>query len=153
MRSSADKKLKKFILKFWFSNLIFSLILYIGFRIVLNNIDTEESNFFEFILKILELFLDIYLTALFLGAMMVCSFTYFLNLNNQIRNNTFFSLLTFTAIPIAVVLFYCIQFNIDFQMEDIDGLRMMKPYFIVAFIYILFSIFLFIIFRIKLRKF
>ncbi|MFC6269019.1 hypothetical protein [Frigoriflavimonas asaccharolytica] len=120
---------------------------------MLNNIDTEESNFFEFILKILELFLDIYLTALFLGAMMVCSFTYFLNLNNQIRNNTFFSLLTFTAIPIAVVLFYCIQFNIDFQMEDIDGLRMMKPYFIVAFIYILFSIFLFIIFRIKLRKF
>lgn len=144
--------MKKLIFKFWIFNLLLSLSLYIGFRIVISNTETEETNTFEFILYIMKFFLDLYVIGLFSLVMIVCSATYFLNLNDRIRNNTFFSFLTFLGIPIAIVLFYIIQFTKDFQTDGFKGLLLLDNYFIVSFIYIFLATILFLVFRRKMSK-
>ncbi|MBF8456051.1 hypothetical protein IV494_02555 [Kaistella sp. G5-32] len=144
--------MKKLIFKFWIFNLLLSLSLYIGFRIVISNTETEETNTFEFILYIMKFFLDLYVIGLFSLVMIVCSATYFLNLNDRIRNNTFSSFLTFLGIPVALVLFYLIQFTKDFQTEGLKGLLLLDNYFIVSFIYIFLATILFLVFRRKVAK-
>ena len=96
--------MKKLIFKFWILNLFLSFALYIGYRVMLSNTETEETNTFESIMYILKTLLDLYTIALFLLVMIICSITYFLNLNDKIRNNAFLSYLTFLGIPIAIVL-------------------------------------------------
>ncbi|KIA90590.1 hypothetical protein OA86_01535 [Kaistella jeonii] len=128
------------------------MALYIGFRIILINTETEASNTFEFILYIIKTFLDLYIIGLFSVVMIVCSTTYFLNLNDRIRNNTLFSFLTFLGIPIAIVLFYIIQFTKDFQTEGFKGLLLLDNYFVVSFIYIFLATILFLVFRRKVGK-
>ena len=144
--------MKKLIFKYWLLNIFTSLALYLGFRIMLINTEEHERNTFEFILYILKLILDLYIIGLFLTVMMVFSTTYFLNLNDKIRNNTFFSFLTFLGIPIGIVLFYAIQFSRDFPTEGFKGLLLLENYFVVALLYIFFSSILFILFRRNMAK-
>lgn len=144
--------MKKLIFKFWILNLFLSFALYIGYRVMLSNTETEETNTFESIMYILKTLLDLYTIALFLLVMIICSITYFLNLNDKIRNNAFLSYLTFLGIPIAIVLYYFVAFNSDFQTSGFEGFKMMKTNFVVSFIYIFFATVLFLFFRQKIKK-
>lgn len=144
--------MKKLIFKFWILNLFLSFALYIGYRVMLSNTETEETNTFEFIMYILKTLLDLYTIALFLLVMIICSFTYFLNLNDKIRNNGFLSYLTFLGIPIAIVLYYFVAFNSDFRTAGFEGFKLMKTNFVVSFVYIFFATVLFLFFRQKIKK-
>ena len=142
--------MKKLIFKFWVINFFLSLTLYVLYRIMLINTETTETNMFEFILIALKIFLDIYFIAIFFIAVVVCSLTYFLNLNATIRNNIFYSFLTFVGIPIGIFLFYFIQLSFDFTAEVFD---ILQSYEMISLIYIFLTVILFIFFRRSVKKY
>ena len=105
--------MKKLVWKFWCINLLISIALFIIYRIVISQTTTTDKNWFETIISILGLLIDLGFSIIYLVAMLICSFAIFLNLKKIIRNNFYLSLLTFLGIPAACIIYLIINVMID----------------------------------------
>lgn len=136
--------MKKLIAKYWLINVLISIILFIIYRIVIAEKEYADGNWLGVILNILDIFLNLGLSLIYLVAMLVCSMTFFMNLNEKIRNHFYISLLTFIGIPFIGVGFLAINVFIEWSSY---GMSFLTTFLILSIVYLIFTTLQFLLFR------
>lgn len=104
--------MNKMVFRFWIINVLISILLFIGYRVMISLTPTVEGNSFEKWMQILHVLLNIGFSLIYLIAMIISSFTILLNMIKTIRNNLYLSLLTFLAIPLFCVILTLIDIHL-----------------------------------------
>lgn len=104
--------MNKTVFRFWIINVLISILLFIGYRVMISLTPTVEGNSFEKWMQILDVLLNIGFSLIYLIAMIISSFTILLNMIKTIRNNLYLSLLTFLAIPLFCVILTLIDIHL-----------------------------------------
>lgn len=108
--------MKKIVVRFWMINLLLSIILFVAYRIVISQTKIIEDNSFEKWMQIFEVILNIGFSFVFLIVMAISSFIVLLNFKKEIRDNLFYSLLTFLSVPLISFFYIIITKLIHIQM-------------------------------------
>jgi hypothetical protein len=127
-----------------------SIALFTIYRIVIIETKTTDGNWFENFIAILDILLNIILSTVYLIGILICSLPLFLNIKKNIRNNYYYSLLTFLGLPFIFILAVIIILSTDSQSFKI---RPMQIFGAFSLIYIFFSCIQFLIFRRKIKKY
>jgi len=93
----------KIILKYWIIDLLVGLVLYVAYTITIMNKTATGSGFFSNVLYLLNIVLNLGYSLLYLTAVVICSFTVFLNFIHKVRRNAVLSWLSFSGAPILGV--------------------------------------------------
>ncbi|KFF06107.1 hypothetical protein [Flavobacterium reichenbachii] len=141
--------MKKIVFRFWIINFLISIALFFIYRIVIAATKTFDGNFFEELIQILELLLNIGFALIYLIAMVISSFAILLNLIEKIRNNFYWSLLAFVGIPSFWVIFIIIKALIDALA---DNLSILTTLAIFSILYLFLTTIQFLLFRKKINK-
>lgn len=141
--------MKKIVFRFWIINLLISIVLFVSYRIVIAETSTTDGNSFEKWIQILELILNIGFSFIYLIAMVISSFVVLLNLIEKIRNNFYFSLLTFLGIPAFCVAIINIKLWFDIYLNNLTILRTLA---IFSILYLFFTTIEFLLFRKRIIK-
>lgn len=115
--------MKKTIFKFWLVNLLISIALYFYYRIVIIEMKSIDTSFLGKILYILDIWANLSFSMIYLCAMILGAFTFFLNLLKKVRDNTLLSFLTFSGIPLACAIFLIVQVLINIYQYDDSPLK------------------------------
>lgn len=105
--------MKKIILNFWLINLLISILLFILYRVTAMEAKQAHETLLETVLYMIDIVLNLGFSMIYLAVMVFSSLTFFLNLAEKIRNNYFFSFLTFSGIPIFCVIYLMANVSID----------------------------------------
>lgn len=143
--------MKRIIFKFWLINILISIALFVTYRIVIAETNQVDRNFLEWFLQILDILLNLAYSLIYLIAMAFCSFTIFLNLIDEIRNNFYLSLLTFLGIPLFCVIFIMINIFTDSLLYS-NTVTIFRNLVIFSIIYVFFTTLEFILFRKRMNK-
>lgn len=141
--------MKKIIFKFWISNVIVSILLFIAYRILIAKTESSDAGFLETILHILDILLNLALSTVYLAGMILCSLPLLLNLIKSIRSKYLFSLLSFLGLPLLCVVFITIIFITDFQPYKESGLANIV---IFPITYLFLTIIQFLLFRKRIEN-
>ncbi len=143
--------MKKTIFRFWLVNILISITLSVLYRIVINELNSADNTLFERFISILDLLINLGLSAVYLVAIVFSSLSFFLNQIKKIRDNYFLSFLTFSAIPFFSVLVLGGEVLIDYYRYDIifPPLRLLLLFSIV---YLICTVVEFLVFRKKVEK-
>jgi len=142
--------MKKIVFRFWIINFLISIALFFIYRIVIAETKTIDGNFFEELIQILELLLNIGFAFVYFIAMVISSLALLLNLIEKIRNNFYLSLLTFLGIPSFCVVFIVIKVLIDIYA---DNLTVLTKLALFSIIYLFLTTIQFLLFRKKITNF
>ena len=145
-----SQKMKKIVFRFWIINFLISIALFFIYRIVIAETKTIDGNFFEELIQILELLLNIGFAFVYFIAMVISSLALLLNLIEKIRNNFYLSLLTFLGIPSFWVIFIVIKLSIDIYA---DNLTVLTKLALFSIIYLFLTTIQFLLFRKKITNF
>lgn len=143
--------MKSIVFKFWMVNILISIVLFVTFRIVIATTDHPDGNFFEWILQILDILLNLAYSVAYLIIMACCSLTIFLNLVDKIRNHFYLSLLTFIGIPFFCVVFLIVNILND-GLLDQDSVTIFRNLLIFSVIYLCLTTLEFFWFRRRISK-
>jgi predicted membrane channel-forming protein YqfA (hemolysin III family) len=105
--------MKKITFKYWLTNILIGIMLFIAYRVVIAESNVGDDGFLGSIIQILDAFLSISYSFVYLLAIVFCSLTIFLNQIDRIRNNNFLSLLTFVGLPFCCVIFIAVVWISD----------------------------------------
>ena len=143
--------MKKTIFRFWLVNILISISLSVLYRIVINELNSADNTLFERFISILDLLINLGLSAVYLVVIVFSSLSFFLNQIKKIRDNYFLSFLTFSAIPFFSVLVLGGEVLIDYYRYDIvfPPLRLLLLFSIV---YLICTVVEFLVFRKKVEK-
>jgi len=132
-------QLIKNVFAFWGISLLISILLFVAYRIVISQTKTVDGNSFEKWMQIFEIILNLGFSLVYLIIMIISSFAVLLNFNRKIRNNFYFSLLTFLGIPsfCAIIVF------IDIQLKTV---------ILFSIIYLVITLLEFLVFRKIINK-
>jgi hypothetical protein len=117
--------MKKIIFRFWIINFLISIALFFIYRVVIAETKPTDGGFFESVLYILDILLNLGFSFIYLIAMVICSLAFFLNLIGNIRNNRLLSFLTFLGFPLICVVYLVINVSIDVFLYDVSVLTLM----------------------------
>ncbi|WP_333854356.1 hypothetical protein [Epilithonimonas sp.] len=126
-----------------------SLIFFVAYRIIISETATEDKTWLGWLLEFLKIMTSLGFSLIFLGAMAICSLSIFLNLNQNIRNNFYYSLLTFVGLSSVFTLYWLI---IIIAKNFIHKENPLIIFLIFCVIYVIFSAIEFKIFRKKIRS-
>lgn len=135
--------MRKLILKYWITNVLFSLILFVIHRIVIAEKEYADDNWLDLLFNMIDILVNLGFSLIFLVLLPLCSLTFFLNLIDKIRNQFYLSLLTFIGIPTAVVIYILTAF-IDLYSS---GSAVFTTSLILSVIYLIFNYIQFRLFR------
>lgn len=135
--------MKKLILKYWLIYLLISIALFIAYRFAIINTVYNGSGLLGNILDILDILLNIGFSFIYLAAMMLCSFTVFLNHFKKIRDKGIYSWLTFSGAAVIIVITLIINLFIEGASRDSITLKLV----IFSILYLFLTAFLFFRFR------
>lgn len=141
--------MKKIVFRFWIINFFIGIALFFIYRIVIAETKTIDGNFFEELIQILDLLLNLGFAFIYFIAMVISSFALLLNLIEKIRNNFYLSLLTFLGIPLFCVVFILIKVLIDICADNITILTTLA---IFSTIYLFLTTIQFLLFRKRINK-
>ncbi|MFB9077984.1 hypothetical protein ACFFLS_04860 [Flavobacterium procerum] len=141
--------MKKIVFRFWIINFLISIALFFIYRIVIATSEMVDGNFFEKLIQILDLVLNIGFTVIYLIVMLISSFALLLNLIEKIRNNFYLSLLTFLGIPSFGVIFIIINLLNDIVLDNSTILIKLA---IFSLIYLFLTTIEFLLFRKRIKK-
>jgi hypothetical protein len=141
--------MKKIIFKFWLINFLISITLFVIYRIVIAETNQTNGNFYEVLIQILEILLNIGFAFIYLIAMVISSFAILLNLIRKIKNNFYLSFLTFLGIPLFCVIFIIINVLIDISIYNLTILTKLA---IFSMIYLFLTTLEFLSFRKRINK-
>lgn len=141
--------MRKLIVKYWLINFVLSIALFFIYRFVFIQAKPTDEDWLDGVLNILDLVLNIQFSMLYLVAMIVSSFTFFLNLRPSIRKNYFLSLLTFSGIPFLGVIFYGVNLFNDWHSPYESPLT---TFVIFSVIYLIITTLEFLLFRNSMKK-
>lgn len=135
--------MRKLILKYWITNVLFSLTLFAVHRILIADKEYSKANWLDFLFSMTEIFVNLGLSLIFLVLFPVCSLTFFLNLMIRVRNQYYLSLLTFIIVPLAVSVYILTAFIDTFSSEN----SVFETISILLLIYLTFNCIQFRMFR------
>lgn len=115
------KPMKKVLFKFYGVNFLMGIILYIAYRFFIINKLTNNDNWFDKIISIIDAFLNVQFAIIFLAVIVFSSLTFFLNLIEKIRENYFLSLLTFLGIPLLLTIYLIFGLFNDYNYDQTSG--------------------------------
>ena len=141
--------MKKLLFKFWSINLVLTIILFFIYRITIMQTKIVEMNWFDEILSIIDVILNIGYSLLFLTIAVFSSLTFFLNLIKNIRNNYYLSALTFLGIPLFFVIYLVFNQSINTYSDNNTVFKNFTLFFVI---YLLLCAVEFLIFRKKIKK-
>lgn len=143
--------MKRIIFKFWLTNILISIALFVIYRIVIAETNHNDGIFFEMVLQILDISLNLVYSFVYLIGMVICSCALFLNLIDKIRNNIYLSLLTFVGIPLFCAIFITINMLSDSILYN-KTVTLFRNLVIFSIIYLFFSTFEFLLFRKRIKN-
>nr|WP_294784816.1 hypothetical protein [uncultured Flavobacterium sp.] len=142
--------MKKLIFKFWIINFMISIVLFTIYRIVIIETKSTDGNWFENFIAILDILLNIILSIVYLIGILICSLPLFLNLKKNIRNNYYFSLMTFLGLPFIFIATAVVILSTDNQSFKIKPMQIFGAF---SLLYVFFSSMQFLMFRRKIKKY
>lgn len=140
--------MKKITFKYWLTNILISVMLFIAYRVVIAENNIENDGFLESIVQILDAFLNVAYSFIYLLAIAFCSLTIFLNQIDRIRNNNYLSLLTFVGLPFCCVIFIAVVWLID----GLHIINSANNLLLFSTIYLVFCAIQFSFFRKRIQK-
>lgn len=140
--------MKKLIFKYWITNVLISIILFILYRVVISEMQSDSEGLLDTLLFILEILISLGFSLVFLCGLLVFSLTFFLNLIKKIRDNRFLSLLTFIGIPVICLIYAMIYLSFPLQVNTI--LIMFVSF---SIIYLIITTVQFLMFRKTIKKY
>ncbi len=111
--NNVSSTLKRLIFKYWIFNLLISFLLYISYRIAIMDTAASGDGLLATLLLILDIAINLGLSLMYLAAMILCSFTIYLNLISKIRNSHILSWLSFSGAPILLLVLFIISLTAD----------------------------------------
>jgi len=142
--------MKKIIFRFWIINFLISIALFFIYRVVIAETKPTDGGFFETVLYILDILLNLGLSLVYLVVMVICSLAFFLNLIGKIRNNRLLSFLTFLGFPLSCVIYLVINVSIDVFLYHVSVLTTLM---IFSLIYLFFTAIEFFMFKRRLKAY
>lgn len=100
--------------------MLVSIVLYFIYRFSFIQTKSTNGNIFENLLEILYLVLNLAYSFVYLIGMTLCSLPIFFNLIDGIRNNYYYSLLTFLGIPLIGIAYFLVVMIIGNFYEDLN---------------------------------
>lgn len=140
--------MKKITFKYWLTNILISIVLFIAYRVVIAGSNESDTGFLGSIFQILDAFLNVTYSFVYLLAIAFCSLTIFLNLIDRIRNNNFLSLLTFVGLPFCCVIFIAVVWISD----GLHVISSANNLLVFSAVYLLFCILQYSFFRKRMEK-
>ena len=137
--------MKKLILKYWSINFLFSLTLFVIYRLLIAGKDYEDGDWLDFILNMMDILLNLGFSLIFLVVLPICSLTFFLNLIKKVTRHYYLSLLSFVAGAVVVATYVLIAFVDLYASES----TIFMTSLILSIVYLIFNYFQFRLFRKK----
>jgi len=141
--------MKNVIFKFWLVNLLISILLFFLYKIVMMETKQTDATFLGNILYIIDILLNLGISLIYLAIMVFGSLSFFLNLVEKIRNNSFLSFLAFSGIPLICVIYLGTNVLIEIYQYNYSFIIRPLVFFIV---YLLCTGVEFLMFRKKVKK-
>lgn len=148
-KTTIKMEINKIVFRFWGSNLLISIILFVIYRILISQTKLIDGSSFEKWMQILELILNLGFSLVYLVAMLISSFALLLNLIKKIRISFYLSLFTFLGLPAFCVIFIVITLLIDICTNDLTVLTTLA---IFSIIYLFLTTMQFLWFRKRINK-
>lgn len=144
-----NNRMRKIVFKFWIINVLISFVLFVAYRIIISETETADENWLGLLLEILKVLTSLGFSLIYLGAMVICSLSIFLNLNKNIRNNFYYSLLTFVGLASLFTVYWLIIIIAENFIHNENPLIL---FLIFCITYVIFSAIEFKIFRKKIKS-
>jgi hypothetical protein len=141
--------MKKIIFKFWLVNLLISILLFFLYKIVMMETKQTDATFLGDILYIIDILLNLGFSLIYLAVMVLGSLSFFLNLVEKIRNNSFLSFLAFSGIPLICVIY--LGTNVLIEIYQYNYSFIIRP-LVFLIVYLLCTGVEFLMFRKKVKK-
>lgn len=141
--------IKKRIFRFWMINILMSIVLFAAYRIVIAKSEPADTSWFEKIIYILDLLINLGFSTVYLLVMTAASLAIFLNHIVKINHNFYLSLLTFVAIPLACTICLAVKLLSDFYTHSRSIFSTLTAF---SMLYLLGNFVMFLIFRKSMRK-
>lgn len=141
--------MKKIIFKFWLVNLLISILLFFLYKIVMMETKQTDATFLGNILYIIDILLNLGFSLIYLAVMVFGSLSFFLNLVEKIRNNSFLSFLAFSGIPLICVIY--LGTNVLIEIYQYNYSFIIRP-LVFLIVYLLCTGVEFLIFRKKIKN-
>ncbi|WP_293916084.1 MULTISPECIES: hypothetical protein [unclassified Sphingobacterium] len=143
--------MKKIIFRFSLINILLGIVLFLLYRVVIDRLNPSDTTTLGKIYTVMDIFMQIILSSVYLVAIAVSSLLFFLNQVDRIRNNSYLSFLTFSGVPLFFVLFVGVNIALDIHQYDIipSSIKMLLGF---SLLYLLCTIIEFLIFRSKIKK-
>ncbi|OPC04670.1 hypothetical protein BAS09_02975 [Elizabethkingia ursingii] len=142
--------MKKIIFKFWLINLLISILLFFLYKIVMMETKQTDATFLGNILYIIDILLNLGFSLIYLAVMVFGSLSFFLNLIEKIRNNSFLSFLAFSGIPLICVIY--LGTNVLIEIYQYNYSFIIRP-LVFLIVYLLCTGVEFLMFRKKVKKY
>lgn len=140
--------MKRIILKCWTIELLTGFVLYAAYRITIMETTAADDGLLATIADLLDIVLNLAFSLLYLAAILLCSFTVFLNFVRKIRESYLLSWLSFSGAPILLIVFLIISLLIS--SHHFTG-SIMSNLLIFSLLYICITTILFTQFRKKVQ--
>nr|WP_199161697.1 hypothetical protein [Elizabethkingia sp. ASV34] len=141
--------MKKIIFRFWLLNLLISILLFFLYKIVMMETKQTDATFLGNILYIIDILLNLGFSLIYLAVMVLGSLSFFLNLIEKIRNNSFLSFLAFSGIPLICVIY--LGTNVLIEIYQYNYSFIIRP-LVFLIVYLLCTGIEFLIFRKKIKN-
>ena len=143
--------MKKIIFRFSLINIVLGIVLFLLYRVIIDRLNPPDTTTLEKFYTVMDVFMQVILSSLYLVAIAVSSLLFFLNQIDRIRNNYYLSFLTFSGIPLFFVLFVGVNVALDIDQYDIipSSIKMLLGF---SILYLLCTVIQFLIFRSKIKK-
>ncbi|OPB87896.1 hypothetical protein BAS06_11920 [Elizabethkingia miricola] len=141
--------MKKIIFRFWLVNLLISILLFFLYKIVMMETKQTDATFLGNILYIIDILLNLGFSLIYLAVMVLGSLSFFLNLIEKIRNNSFLSFFAFSGIPLICVIY--LGTNVLIEIYQYNYSFIIRP-LVFLIVYLLCTGIEFLIFRKKIKN-
>lgn len=144
--------MKKIVFRFSLINIGLGIVLFLLYRVIIDRLNPPDTTTLEKFYTVMDIFMQVVLSSLYLVAIAVSSLLFFLNQIDRIRNNYYLSFLTFSGIPLFFVLFVGVNIALDLHQYDIipSSIKMLLGF---SILYLLCTVVEFLIFRSKIKKY
>ncbi|EEI93264.1 hypothetical protein HMPREF0765_1066 [Sphingobacterium spiritivorum ATCC 33300] len=143
--------MKKIIFRFSLINIVLGIVLFLLYRVIIDRFNPPDTTTLEKFYTVMDVFMQVVLSSLYLVAIAVSSLLFFLNQIDRVRNNNYLSFLTFSGIPLFFVLFVGVNVALDIDQYDIipSSIKMLLGF---SILYLFCTVVEFLIFRSKIKK-
>ncbi|SUJ27168.1 Uncharacterised protein [Sphingobacterium spiritivorum] len=144
--------MRKIIFRFSLINILLGIVLFLLYRVIIDRLNLPDTTTLEKFYTVMDVFMQVVLSSLYLVAIAVSSLLFFLNQIDRIRNNYYLSFLTFSGIPLFFVLFVGVNVALDIDQYDIipSSIKMLLGF---SILYLFCTVIEFLIFRSKIKKY